>query len=150
MKGHFTVIVYKEDRETQIRRRLSEYGDMLRIPDIAYILGVTKECVRRRVVSGLIKSVVIGRTCYIAKDWIIGFLDEGHSVNERAKKFQTKRDKIVEYCRVPHSRQEIQDCFGYSTKEYMRKVLTGLISEGRLAYTEKPHHRRQKYIAVQH
>jgi len=142
------VILYKEDCETQILCRLSEYGDMLRIPDAAYVLGVAKECVRRRIVKGLIKSVIINRTCYIAKDWIIEFLNNGHTVKERAWNFQTKRDKIVMYCQEPHSRQEIQEYFGYSTKEYMRKVLTGLISEGRLAYTEKPHHRNQKYIAL--
>ena len=141
--------LYKEDCENQIRCRLNEYGEMLRIPDVAYVLGVAKECARRRIVKKQIKSVTINRTCYIAKDWIIEFLNNGNTIRARAQNFQTKRDKIVEFCKVPHSRLEIQDYFGYSTKEYMRKVLTGLISEGRLAYTEKPHHRNQKYIAVQ-
>jgi len=148
MKGRSTVYLYKEEIEAQIRRRLDEYGDKLRVADVAYVLGVATECARRRVVTGLIKSVIIGRTCYIAKEWIIDFLNEGHFVRERGHEFLTKRDRIVEYCLVPRSRQEIQDYCGFSTVKYTRKVLTKLIAEGRLAYTEKPHHRDQKYIAV--
>ena len=149
MKGCATVIMYKNECEAQIRLRLDKYGDMLSIQDVADILGVVKECARRRIASGEIRSVKVFSASVIAKDWLMEYLDLGHSVRERTQNFQTKRDKIVEYCREPHSRQEIQDHFGYSTKEYMRKVLTNLIAEGRLAYTEKPHHRNQKYIAIQ-
>jgi hypothetical protein len=120
---------------------------MLHIQDVADILGVVKECARRRIAKGQIKSVAISRTFYIAKEWLVEYLDAGHSVRARAQRFQTKRDKIVEFCRESHSRQEIQEHFGYSTKEYMRKVLNGLIREGRLSYTEKPHHYNQKFIA---
>ena len=121
---------------------------MLRTRDISDILGVNKECVRRRIASGQIKSVMIGRYCYVAKVWLSEYLDAGYTVRERARNFETKRQKIVEFCHQPHSRQEIQDYFGYRTKEYMRKVLTILISQGRLVYTEKPHHWNQKYIAT--
>jgi predicted ArsR family transcriptional regulator len=149
MKGRTTVIKYKKEWEMQIRLRLDEYGDMLHVQDIADILGVVKECARRRIVSGQIKSVATSNNYVVAKEWLIEYLDTGNLVREPLRQFQTKRDKIVEFCKEPRSRQEIQDHFGYSTKEYMRKVLTSLIGEGRLAYTEKPHHRNQKYIAKQ-
>jgi predicted ArsR family transcriptional regulator len=142
------VIKYKNECEAEIRLRLNNYGDMLRVQDVADILGVVKECARRRIEKGDIKSVTIISACVVAKDWLIEYLDAGHSVRERAQNFQTKRDKIVEYCQQPQSRQEIQDHFGYSTLKYVRKVLTGLITEGRLAYTEKPHHRNQKHLTT--
>jgi predicted ArsR family transcriptional regulator len=137
-----------EEYDTQIWLRLDKYGEMLSVQDVADILGVVKEGARRRISSGQIRSVTIVSASVVAKEWLIEYLNAGHSVRERAKQFQTKRDKIIEYCQKPKSRQEIQDHFGYSTKEYMRKVLTGLIAEGRLAYTEKPHHRNQKYIST--
>ena len=143
------MIEYQNECEAQIRLRLNNYGNMLRIQDVADILGVVKECARRRIESGQIRSVAIISARVVAKEWLIDYLDAGHFVRERAQNFQTKRDKIGEYCREPRSRQEIQDHFGYSTKAYMRKVLTGLIAENRLAYTEKPHHWNQKYIAIQ-
>ena len=142
------MIKHKNECEAEIRFRLDNYGDMLRVQDVADILGVAKECARRRIEKGDIKSVTIVSASIVAKDWLIDYLDAGHSVRERTQNFQTKRDKIVEYCRQPRSRQEIQEHFGYSTLKYVRKVLTGLISEGRLAYTEKPHHRNQKYVSV--
>ena len=148
MKGCTAVIMYNNECEAQIRLRLNNYGDMLRIQEVADILGVVKECARRRISSGKIKSVAVGRNYYIAKEWLIEYLDAGHSVRERDQRFQSKREKIVEFCKQPRSRQEIQDYFGYRNKEYLRKVLTGLISEKRLAYTEKPHHWNQKFIAV--
>ena len=140
--------MYKDEYEMQIRLRLKNHGDMLRTRDVADILGISKECARKRIAKGQIKSIVIGGKCFIAKDWLVDYLDAGYSVRVRARQFQTKRDKIVEFCRQPHSRIEIQEHFGYRTKEYMRKVLNRLIAEGRLAYTEKPHHRNQKFIAT--
>jgi hypothetical protein len=56
---------------------------------------------------------------------------------------------VLEKQPPPRSRKDIQDYFGYSTKEYMRKVLTGLIADDRLAYTEKLHHWNQKYVSTQ-
>ena len=142
------MIKYQNECEDQIWRRLDRYGDMLYVQDVADILGVVKECARRRIASGQIRSVLIVSASVVAKEWLMEYLEAGHSVRERAQRFQTKRDKIIEYCHKPKSRQEIQDHFGYSTTKYVRKVLTSLIAENRLAYTEKPHHWNQKYISM--
>ena len=47
------MIMSEKNIEIEIRHRLNECGEMLRITDAAYVLGVVKECVQRRVVKGL-------------------------------------------------------------------------------------------------
>jgi hypothetical protein len=147
MKGYVTEIMRKNDYEAEIRHRLNESGDMLYMQDIAYILDVKREYVRCRIASGQIKSVLVGQHRIVAKEWFTEYLNEENIIREYTQQLRTKRDKIVEFCHEPRSRQEIQDYFGYSTENYMRKVLSGLITSGRLAYTKKPRQRNQKYIA---
>ena len=139
--------MYKDDYETQIRHRLDGYGDMLRIQDVADILDISFKNTQKKIATEQIKSMLIGQIRYIAKEWLTEYLDSGEVIIARGERLQTKRDKIVEFCHQPRSRQEIQEYFGYSTDKYMRKILTILVNQGRLAYTEKPHHRNQKYIA---
>ena len=73
---------YKNECETEIRRRLNNYGDMLSTQDVADILGVAKECARCRIDKGQIKSVLIVTAYVVVKEWLIEYLDAGHSVRE--------------------------------------------------------------------
>jgi len=59
-------------------------------------------------------------------------------------------DKILEYCKVPHSILEIAGHLGYKEKKTVRKYLSPLLEEGRVAMTipDKPNSRLQKYITI--
>ena len=59
-------------------------------------------------------------------------------------------DKILEYCNEPHGILEIAAHLGYKEKKTVRKYLTPLLEQGRIAMTvpEKPNSRLQKYITI--
>ncbi len=58
--------------------------------------------------------------------------------------------KILEYCNVPRSRQEILEYMRLNDRKSLMVHVNKLINQGRLAMTvpEKPNSRNQKYIAV--
>ena len=59
-------------------------------------------------------------------------------------------EKLMQYCRIPRSRKEIQDFCGFRSREYFRdKILKPLLQTGKLRMTlpDKPNSRSQKYIA---
>ena len=56
---------------------------------------------------------------------------------------------LLDFCAVPRSRDEMQQMFGISTREYFRKkVLKTLLESGQLKMTipDKPNSRNQKYV----
>jgi len=59
-------------------------------------------------------------------------------------------DKILEYCNESHGILEIAAHLGYKEKKTVRKYLTPLLEQGRIAMTvpEKPNSRLQKYITI--
>ena len=60
-------------------------------------------------------------------------------------------EKLMQYCRIPRSRKEIQDFCGFRSREYFRdKILKPLLQAGKLRMTvpDKPNSRSQKYIAA--
>ena len=61
------------------------------------------------------------------------------------------REKIISYCRVPHSRKEIAVYCGFKdAKNFASKHLNALIKQGILEMTipDKPRSSKQKYILV--
>ena len=61
------------------------------------------------------------------------------------------REKIISYCRVPHSRKEIAAYCGFKdAKNFASKHLNALIKQGILEMTipDKPRSSKQKYILV--
>ena len=124
----------------------SYYKEKLTVKDVADILGCSKEPIRKRVESGKIKSVRIGRSTYIAKDWLIKYLQNEGDL--RWNLFHEKCMTIVSFCSAPRTREEIRLYIGYSTKEYTRSVLRKLVAANLIKQTEKSHSNYQKYIAV--
>lgn len=62
---------------------------------------------------------------------------------------QDRLTKLLDFCSVPRSREELQQFYGISTREYFRKqVLNPLLDSGKLKRTipDKPSSRNQKYI----
>ena len=60
--------------------------------------------------------------------------------------------KIIEYCKTPKSRAEIQSYLGYKHRSYFTKnILNPLIESGQLLPTipDNPKNQYQKYVAVQ-
>ena len=58
---------------------------------------------------------------------------------------------LLKYCSAPRTREEMQQYYGVSTREYFRKkVLKPLLESGRLEMTipDKPNSRYQKYVAL--
>ncbi|HOM24038.1 MAG TPA: hypothetical protein PK292_09535, partial [Termitinemataceae bacterium] len=58
--------------------------------------------------------------------------------------------RLLNYCVIPRSREEIQSFLGLKDREYVRKeILDPLITSGKLELTipEKPHSPKQKYRA---
>jgi len=64
---------------------------------------------------------------------------------------QDKMIKILEYCSVPRTRDEMQKYVNIATREYFRKaILRPLLISGQLKMTlpDKPNSRHQKYVKV--
>jgi predicted HTH transcriptional regulator len=62
-----------------------------------------------------------------------------------------KINKILEYCAVPRTRDEMQAHVGIATREYFRKsILKPLLNSGQIVMTvqDKPKSRNQKYVAA--
>lgn len=62
---------------------------------------------------------------------------------------QDRMDKLVDFCTVPRTREEMQQFYGIAIREYFRKkVLNPLLDSGKLKRTlpDKPNSRYQKYI----
>ena len=59
-------------------------------------------------------------------------------------------DRILEYCQEPRGILEIAMYLGYKEKKTVRKYLSPLLEQGRIAMTvpEKPNSRNQKYITI--
>lgn len=72
----------------------------------------------------------------------------GEHVSEHVDNQNNRFDKILEFCKVPKSRNEIQDFLGIRSRSYMvTKFLTPLLKEGLLKLTipDKPRSKNQKY-----
>jgi len=74
-------------------------------------------------------------------------------VSRQVRKYASTQDErlslLLDYCSVPRSRDEMQQLFGISTREYFRKkILKPLLESGRLRMTipDKPNSRDQKYV----
>lgn len=63
----------------------------------------------------------------------------------------TPQVKILEFCKMPHSKSEIMEYCGYKDrKNFVKKHLQPLLNSGQLQMTipDKPKSKNQKYIAV--
>ena len=57
---------------------------------------------------------------------------------------------LLDYCKVPRSREEMQEVCGIKTREYFRKhILVPLIESGKIGLTipDKPKSPKQKYFS---
>lgn len=59
--------------------------------------------------------------------------------------------KILEYCNIPRSRQEILDHLGLNDRKSLMVHINKLIDQGRIAMTvpDKPSSKNQKYVAIE-
>jgi hypothetical protein len=126
--------------------RLKLYGEKLTVKDVADILGCVKSAAQKRITSGKIRSIRIGRADYIAKEWLIDYLKNGGGL--RRSQHGMKCQMIVAYCSTPRSRKEIMLYIGYKTKRHTLSVLSKLIVEGLIQHTEQQNTKHQKYVAI--
>ena len=142
-------ILWDENQEKfliDIKNKLSYYKNKLTIRDVADILGCGKEAIRKRVVSGKIQSVRIGRGDYIAKDWLLSYLENGRGLRQNL--FDKKCISIVSFCAIPRTSEEIRIYIGYSTKAYTNLILGKLASAKLIKQTEASHSNYQKYVSI--
>ena len=62
----------------------------------------------------------------------------------------THQDKILEFCKEPHSKKEIMEYMEYKhTRNFTMLYLKPLLEKGLLQMTipDKPNHKNQKYIS---
>lgn len=62
-----------------------------------------------------------------------------------------QKEKILEFCKSPKTRKEIQEHLEFKNREYFRKeILNPLLNQGSLIQTipDKPKSPNQRYIAV--
>ena len=130
----------------EVLEKLNNADDKLSVKDVANILGCYKSAVTKRIASGKIRSVRIGQTDYIAKCWLIDYLQNGGGLNNEV--FQEKCNEIVAYCIIPRSREEIRIHVGYKGSKYTGRVLGKLIAANRIKQTKPPGSHFQKYVAV--
>jgi len=126
--------------------KLSHYKDKLTVKNVADILGCGKEAIRKRIISGKLQSIRIGRTDYVAKEWLLSYIQNGGGLRHNLR--DNKCKTIISYCIIPRSREEIRQYIGYSTKPYTLLILRELMAAGLLKQTERSHSNNQKYIAI--
>ena len=129
-----------------VNKKLLRYKDKLTVKDVADILGCSKEPIRKRIVSGEIQGVRIGRSVYIAKDWLLSYLQNGGGL--RWNLHDEKCMKIVSFCSIPRSREEISAYIGYNTKSYTTLILRKLMAAKLIKQTEPSRSNYQKYISI--
>ena len=63
-------------------------------------------------------------------------------------KEQVIAEKIMEYCREPHSKKEIAEYLGYKTVKSIKAIMEKLLVEGNILMTnpDKPKSSKQRYI----
>ena len=83
------------------------------------------------------------------KKYLVGSESTTPQVNPQDKTQATPQDKILEFCKIPRSKNEIVAYMGYKdlryfTKEYMKPLL----KNGELVMTipDKPNSKNQKYV----
>ena len=130
----------------KIKNKLLAYEEKLTIQEVADIMGCGKEAVRKRVASGKIQSVRIGRADYIAKEWLIFYLENGGGL--RKNLYDEKCREIVSFCSIPRTNKEIRTYIGYSTKDYTNLILRKLIAEKLIKQTELSRSNNQKYVSI--
>jgi len=144
-----SIINSKKEKENTldiINKKLMNYNDKLTIKDVADILGCGKESIRKRIISGKLQSIRIGRGVYIAKDWLIYYLQNGGGL--RWNLYDEKCMQIISFCSVPRTREEIRIYIGYSTKAYTTLTLRKLMSAKLIRQTEPSHSNYQKYVSI--
>lgn len=133
-------------------KTLSTYNDTLSIGDIATLLNMSKEGIRKKIQKKMIKSARYNKKFVIAKKWLLdyvkvyGFGKRG-SLNQKNERIT----KVLEFCETPRTSREIMQYIGIKQKSYFQKVITRpLLKTGLLQMTlpNSLHDNRQKYIAV--
>ena len=74
---------------------------------------------------------------------------DGTHVGTHVGTHDERLSALLEYCSEPRSREEMQQHYGISTREYFRKnVIRPLLESGRLKMTiqDKPKSINQKYV----
>lgn len=83
------------------------------------------------------------------KKYLVGSESTTPQVNPQDKTQATPQDKILEFCKIPRSKNEIVAYMGYKdpryfTKEYMKPLLKN--RELVMTIPDKPNSKNQKYV----
>ena len=90
-------------------------------------------------------------------EFVVTFYNETFEINNSASELnaaeKVKKGKdLLDFCRIPRSRQEIADYLGVGTVFYaVQHYVKPLVDKGRLAMTipDKPRSRNQKYYTAE-
>ena len=91
-------------------------------------------------------EVCIG-ICFLEVSWVATTPDTTHDGKQEA----TQEDKLIVFCEVERSRQEMMDFLGLVNRRHFgEKYMKPLLQSGRLRMTlpDKPQSKNQKYIAT--
>ena len=82
--------------------------------------------------------------------WVVTAQDTAQdTTHDNAHDAIQDEDKLIEYCVVPRSKQEIMDYMGFVNRHYFSdRYLKPLLQSGRLVMTlpDKPTSKNQKYV----
>ena len=83
------------------------------------------------------------------KKYLVGSESTTPQVNPQDKTQATPQDKILEFCKIPRSKNEIVAYMGYKDPRYLTKeYMKPLLKNGELVMTipDKPNSKNQKYV----
>ncbi len=137
----------------EIINRLALYDDALLTRDVASLLGVQSETIRRLIYAGKLRFIRYDGDYVIAKSWFIDYLDKNEIKPSYQERFDKTIREVLDFCVVPRTYKEILALTGCYDKAYLQKRITRpLLKAGKLRLTipESPHHNEQKYVTVIH
>ena len=127
------------------------YPDVVTVKEVCKMLRIDSKKAYRIIKSGELKAIRLDRTVRIAKVWVLEYLQE-RGENAALTVAKERQNSILEFCKHPKSRVEIQRHIGMCDKNHFCKsLLNSLLSEGLIARTipDTPNHIKQKYVTVE-
>lgn len=124
------------------------YPDILTVKDVCKMLRIDSKKAYKQMKSGEIKAIRLDRSVRVAKVWVLEYLQQ-RAWDATQTVVQERRKSILEFCKKPRSRVEMQWHLGMIGKNHFRtSLLNPMLSEGVLVRTipEMPNHIKQKYV----
>lgn len=138
LKGSETMLT-REEKVQQVLKSLQKFGkDKINTLDAALIMDCDSETVRRHMAKGNIRSVAIGRAYFTSKQWLQDYVvsESFFYINNVIKNqqllFEENKGRIICFCSLPRTTNDIHAYIGYCDVYYTRIVLKKLVAEEKL------------------